>query len=296
MAVFKMEIKKVLKGKLFWLVIIFAVVLTVLSAVYAIQLKNRNFEILNKYGYNLLYAINDNTYSNTVYRDYTSITPAMFYRFIPLICVLAYGWSYSSDVRSGYIKSIITRTSKLKYLISKYFATFISGGLVVLIPILVNILTLACFMPFRMPSVFDSIYYSELPAFAFANLFYKAPALYMVIILIFHFILGGLFATFAMAVSMFTTNKYIVTLFPFVFSFLYSYVCSVFLNNFFWGEMDPLYLIDGLSGTYRVLEYLILVYGVFLILTAGTIFFKGMKKDVFLNIKIRLKKHNNKKV
>lgn len=281
MAIFKIEMKKVFKGKLFWLVIAFAVVLTVLSAVYELQSSKKDFDTLAGFGYNVMSATLDNTYVNTVYRDFTSITPAMFYRFIPLICVLAYGWSYSSDVRSGYIKSIITRTSKLKYLTSKYFATFISGGLVVLIPILVNILTLACFMPFRMPNIYESIYYAELPAFAFANLFYKAPALYMVIILIFHFILGGLFATFAMAVSMFTTNKYIVTLFPFVFSFLYSYVCSVFLKNFFWGEMDPLYLINGLSNTYRVLEYLILVYGIFLILTAGTIFFKGMKKDVF---------------
>ena len=195
--------------------------------------------------------------------------------------MLAYGWSYSSDVRSGYIKSIITRTSKLKYHTSKYFATFISGGLVVLIPVLVNILTLACFMPFRMPNISESAYYAELPAFAFANLFYKAPALYMVIILIFHFILGGLFATFAMAVSMFTTNKYIVTLFPFVFSFLYSYACSMFLNRLFWGEMDPLYQINKLSVTYRILEYIILVYGVFFVFTAGIIFFKGMKKDVF---------------
>ena len=273
--------KKVFKGKLFWFVIAFAVVLTVLSAVYELQSSKKDFDTLAGFGYNVMSATLDNTYVNTVYRDFTSITPAMFYRFIPLICVLAYGWSYSSDVRSGYIKSIITRTSKSKYLISKYFATFISGGLVVLIPILVNILTLACFMPFRMPNVSDSIYYAELSAFAFANLFYKVPALYMVIILIFHFILGGLFATFAMAVSMFTTNKYIVTLFPFVFSFLYSYACSMFLNRLFLGEMDPLYLINGLSSTYRVLEYLILVYGVFLILTAGTIFFKGMKKDVF---------------
>lgn len=281
MAIFKIEMKKVFKGKLFWLVIAFAVVLTVLSAVYELQSSKKDFDFFSEFGYNLMSATFDNTYVNTVYRDSASITPAMFYRFIPLICVLAYGWSYSSDVRSGYIKSIITRTSKLKYLTSKYFATFISGGIVVLIPILVNILTIACFMPFRMPNISESIYYAELPAFAFANLFYKAPALYMVIILIFHFILGGLFATFAMAVSMFTTNKYIVTLFPFVFSFLYSYACTMFLNRLFWGEMDPLYLIDGLSNTYRVLEYLILVYGVFLILTAGTIFFKGMKKDVF---------------
>ena len=279
--IFKIEMKKVFEGKLFWFVIAFAVVLTVLSAVYELQSSKKDFDTLAGFGYNVMSATLDNTYVNTVYRDFTSITPAMFYRFIPLICVLAYGWSYSSDVRSGYIKSIITCTSKSKYLISKYFATFISGGLVVLIPILVNILTLACFMPFRMPNIYESIYYAELPAFAFANLFYKAPALYMVIILIFHFILGGLFATFAMAVSMFATNKYIVTLFPFVFSFLYSYACSMFLNRLFLGEMDPLYLINGLSSTYRVLEYLILVYGVFLILTAGTIFFKGMKKDVF---------------
>lgn len=281
MAVFKMEMKKVLKGKLFWFVIIFAIILTTINVVNVIQLRNRNFESMSKYNFNLLYAIFDNAFVNTVYRDFENITPAMFYRFIPLITVLAYGWSYSSDVRSGYIKSIITRTSKLKYLTSKYFATFISGGLVVLIPVLVNILTIACFMPFRMPSIAESTNYSELPAFAFANFFYEAPSLYMSIILIFHFILGGLFATFAMAVSMFTTNKYIVTISPFVFSFVYSYLCTVLLNIFFFGEMDPLYQINKLSITYRLLEYIILVYGVFFILTTGTIFFKGMKKDVF---------------
>ena len=37
MAIFKIEMKKVFKGKLFWLVIAFAVVLTVLSALYEIK-------------------------------------------------------------------------------------------------------------------------------------------------------------------------------------------------------------------------------------------------------------------
>lgn len=281
MALLKIEIKKVLKGKLFWFVIIFAIILTVINVVNALDTRSHMFENAYKYGNNLFYAINDNVFVNTVYRDFENITPAMFYRFIPLICVLAYGWSYSSDVRSGYIKNIIIRTSKLKYLISKYFATFISGGLVILIPVLVNILTLACFMPFRMPNVLESTSYGELPAFAFANLFYEAPHLYMAVILIFHFILGGLFATFAMAVSMFTTNKYIVTLFPYVFSFMYTYMCEVIFNLLFLGEMDPLYQINTNSPTYRILEYIILVYGVFFVFTAAIIFFKGMRKDVF---------------
>lgn len=281
MVVFKIEMKKVLKSKLLWSVIAFAVILTALSAIYQLQSSKKDFETMAGFGYNVMSATFDNTYVNTVYRDAISITPSMFYRFIPFICVLAYGWSYSNDIRSGYIKSIITRTSKLNYLTSKYFATFISGGMVVTIPILVNILILACFMPFRMPNISESSYYTEIPAFAFTNLFYKAPQLYMMIVLVFHFILGGLFATFAMAVSMFTTNKYIVTLFPFIFSFVYSYACSMFINRLFWGEMDILYIMTGLSSTYRILEYVILLYGVFWVLTAGTIFIMGMKKDVF---------------
>lgn len=281
MAVFKIEMKKVFRGKLFWLVVIFATFLTVLSVVNMIQKRNNNFETMMKYNLNLLYAIFDNAFVNTVYRDFENITPAMFYRFIPFICVLGYGWSYSSDVRSGYIKNVISRTSKLKYLTSKYLATFISGGLVVLIPVLINILTLACFMPFRVPNVFESVSYAELPGFAFADLFYHAPQLYMAVILALNFILGGLFATFAMAVSMFTTNKYIVSLLPFIISFMYTYVCGVVLNIYFYGEMDPLYQINLLSASYRILEYIIIVYSVFFILTFVTIFFKGMKKDVF---------------
>ena len=281
MIVFKLEMKKALKGKLFWLVTIFAVILAVISAVLVLINADMYKTDVQEFGVNPYYALKDNVYVNTVYRDKETVTPPMFYRFIPLRCALAYGWSYSSDIRSGYIKNVITRTSKLKYLTSKYFATFIIGGLVVLIPIIVNILTLACFMAFRTPDPSLYQYYTERPAFTFANLFYSTPPLYMAIFLCLHFILGGLFATFSMAVSMFTTNKYIVTLFPFVFSFLYSYVSITFLNNVFNGEMDPLLFLTTQSLYYRIGEYVFGVLAIFFILTAGTIFFRGMKKDVF---------------
>ena len=48
MAIFKIEMKKVFKGKLFWLVIAFAVVLTVLSAVYELQSSKKDFDFFSE--------------------------------------------------------------------------------------------------------------------------------------------------------------------------------------------------------------------------------------------------------
>lgn len=281
MVTFKLEIKKVFKSKSFWAVILFAGILAILSAVFIIITCSKFQEMYHNFGTNPSYAFGDNAFANVISRDKSSVIGAMFYTFLPLVCVLGYGWSYASDLRSGYIKNIITRTGKRQYIISKYFATFISGGLVVLIPVVINIVVLACYMPFRMANPYWQLYYSEMPAFPFSKLFFTAPVLYLLISLVGHFLIGGLYATSSMVVSVFNTNKYIVALLPFVLSLIYAYICNNYLNNMFRAELDPTKFLTTSNSTYRVLFYIVLIYIVYFAITLIPIFYKGMKKDVF---------------
>jgi len=52
-----------------------------------------------------------------------------------------------SDIKSGIIKNYVTRTAKFNYLAAKYIAVFVTGGVAVVMPLLINYLTAITILP-----------------------------------------------------------------------------------------------------------------------------------------------------
>lgn len=77
--------------------------------------------------------------------------------FLGIIAALPYGISYYRDKKSGFIKNICTRTDKKKYLNSKYIATFLSGGMVAAIPIIIDFFLAKICVPVDFSDVSRSI-------------------------------------------------------------------------------------------------------------------------------------------
>ena len=63
---------------------------------------------------------------------------SLFIRLIPILAAMPYAVTYLSDIKSGIIKNYVTRTAKFNYLAAKYIAVFVTGGVVVVIPLLIN--------------------------------------------------------------------------------------------------------------------------------------------------------------
>ena len=83
--------------------------------------------------------------------DVGTWSASTFFFLFPMLAVVPYGWSLISELKSGYIKNIFTRMDRRDYLRAKYLAAFLAGGVSVVLPMLMNFLTVACFIPMRMP-------------------------------------------------------------------------------------------------------------------------------------------------
>ena len=77
---------------------------------------------------------------------------SLFIRLIPILAAMPYAVTYLSDIKSGIIKNYVTRTAKFNYLAAKYIAVFVTGGVVVVMPLLINYLTAITILPCLMLS------------------------------------------------------------------------------------------------------------------------------------------------
>ena len=80
------------------------------------------------------------------------------------------------DRKSGYIKNIYTRVSKRRYLMSKYLAVFLCGGLAVVLPLVVNLGVTAVILPSHLPEIVTSVYTIDATA-VLGDLFITQPYL-----------------------------------------------------------------------------------------------------------------------
>lgn len=82
-----------------------------------------------------------------------SIFPYIYFFIIPLLAAMPFATSFFKDAKSGFIQNICTRVDKKIYFFSKYIATFVSGGTVVILPLLINFLLSCMVLPSMKPEL-----------------------------------------------------------------------------------------------------------------------------------------------
>ena len=230
-----MEIKKAYKNKLFLLSMLTASLIALYAAVFSIISYHKYVNADSASAALTGYALNPELpgitlFTNWIGADHISPAASLFYLLLPLIASLGYGWSYCSEVKSGYIKNVVTRTSKKNYFLSKYIAVFLSGGTVVAVPILLNTAVVSLFVPAIKPDVFYDVYYAEHPWSTLTPLFYAHPVIYMLLKIIATFIFAGLISELCICVSFLSKNKFVTVFFP-LFLFLFINYLSNTIGN-----------------------------------------------------------------
>ena len=189
-----------------------------------------------------------------------------------IIAVLPYGVSYYTDVKSGYIKQVISRTSMKVYTRAKYIVTFISGGIVIVLPIFMEFLAIATIFPIHKPYRPSSIMYGE--ETFLIDLYYDYPMTFMMFRLLLVFVVAGLLATMALLVARYISNYFSIIITPFVFTFILAFCVRI-------AEMEEIsfaYSLQAYSGNYN---YGIL-FGQIIVMFILTYFgFVSSKKDVY---------------
>ena len=139
---------------------------------------------------------------------------------VPVLCGIGYASAFVEDVKSGYIKFYQMRIGRLRYVAAKALATALSGGLALLVGILIAYLAFLAFFGPREARVTQAMA-GAVPGFqgvlSEAMLFFLVGSFWSLV--------GQLFACFTM-------NRYVAYACPFIF-----YYVLVILSERYWADL-----------------------------------------------------------
>lgn len=226
MSTLRLEIGRAFTNKWF---VASLVVLTMLAIAQALPRGINDGDILNR----IIYPhLNTKYYAQTVYSipnawialDHVTLSTELFFFLAPFLVLMGYSWSLATDLKSGYCTQLAMRATRSRYYGAKAAATFLAGGTLVAVPLLVNLLVLACFVPFGAPSVVDAFYVGVSDSSAFVGLLFFHPAAYIATRLLLDFALCGLWATTVLALSCFVQNRVALIALPYIFLLLVKHL------------------------------------------------------------------------
>lgn len=278
----QIEFKKAFKNKLFVFTLFLATAIAIYSAAFCINGYYKGIAFQTQLGQQFGAIYNPQLAGASLFNRWIGlefISPAgtMYYLVFPLLACFPYAWSYFSEHKSGYIKNIATRTNKKTYFISKYIAVFFSGGITVLLPIIMNFMIVSSFVPAIKPDAFSDIYYGIHPWQSSAALFYEHPYIFILLNMVLTFLFSGLVATMSLAITFFFKNKFAVLLAPFFIFLSLNYISSSIQNI---PEISPIQFLHS-STTYSKIWIMafeaILIFGITFFITV----WRGKKDDIF---------------
>lgn len=219
-------------------------------------------------------------YSKWMSIERSSMGAICFYYLLPLLAAFPYGWGYLAEKQSGYYKSLIVIGGKTFYYINKYLVTFLVGGMVILIPQIINFVMIATVIPAQLPNIHFFPYYGIMEGDIWANLFYSKPLLYVFLYFILDFIFAGLFACISLACSMLIENKIAVLLIPYFLVLLLHYGKAVTYYKVYY-ELSPLNFLGAKAPENTACWWIILLEGIiFFVLSASVTAITAWKKEL----------------
>ena len=181
--------------------------------------------------------------------------------------------SFFEDIKSGYIINVCTRVEKKIYFKAKYLAVFLSGGVAVAAPLLLNLVLSSMFMPAFIPD--NGTVGTISPTTMAYEVFFTHPLVYVLMFIVIDFIFAGVIATLSLSYTYFTEHRFGVMIVPFVFYFfIYSLTNLIDKTDY-----SLFFMLNG-GANNNYLPMYILYFLLFFILSYVIFMWKGKKQDV----------------
>ena len=284
----KLEFKKLFKLKSFWLILLFLIFLT---STVAVTHTSSLCDSINNIFQNSELDTNENfvddniAFSFSLYNTWIgSITgdlffTVIFYYILPLAACLPFSLSLLDEIKSGYLRQMAIKKGQVRYYLAKYIVTFVSGFLLAVIPLVINILITACYLPAYTPDPLDQIYSSQYFGRYLASVFYSKPLLFVVIFTILPGVFCGLWADLVMSLSLFVHNKFAVVIIPYIALFFENSFFEALFSNRTALDLYPFYFLRGNSdGNIAIVTCIVIAL---LIITLSTVYLRGRNDDVY---------------
>ena len=284
------EVYKIFQSKQFLLVTTLLSILVIVDGFFAYDLYRENLEAT----LSTIPIRDDGTFSahpflqiQTLYNSWIGgrldeALPLIFFFALPIFAVIPYSWTYLSEEKSGYIRTMVTRLGKVPFYTGKYISIFLSGFITVVIPMLISFGFIACLIPAYQPDVTFDLYYQVKDTNLLGNLYYQHPLVTAFISMVIIGVFAGIWATIPYVVSLFVKNKFVVLFAPYlVLLFLISSAEKAFAYRSYL-EMSILDYIrlTSSNGIHNIWIFAGEMLGFFLIPLA-ILLVKGGRSDVY---------------
>ena len=211
---------------------------------------------------------------------YTSGYSLFFFAFPLLVCI-GYGWSFRQEMDNGYINQIVSRGGKKRYFASKYVSTFLSGGIILTLPLLLNLLFGMAYTNLALP---DPVYtYFNMGNRNFLGpLFFTHPLWFCFLYMLTDFVFGGALACLCMTFSYFIKGRVLALPIPFLLLMVWDHISKTYFV-----QEDTIYTASvlrmahpGPIGYYNPGTVFLLVIAGILVITALITADRAGKRDV----------------
>ena len=194
-----------------------------------------------------------------------------------LLAALPYCSTFVKDNNSQYILQYYSRISKNRLHIAKFITTFVVGGLIVVIPLLVNLIATMMFVPALKP-IENGLFMGNGSSFMNA-LFVRHTFIYTIVYILQYFIYGGAFSVIALAASYIFSNSFLVMLTPFVVFYGLGVVSNMLRNMFGTESFNPMRLLASNMLSDKQLAAYILEPVIITVISGIIFFVKGADNE-----------------
>lgn len=276
--ILRVECQKAIKNKMFVVSLCIGGLFCVMSALYMIGTYQEDLAMASEFAGNAMTGI-FSLYNYWIGGEWISSGFQLFFTMLPLLACIPYGWSLFSERKDGYIMNMAVRTGKRSYFLCKYIAVFMSGGLVVLLPMLFNLVMVAMYIPAIQPDINYIQYYSNEYGTMWSLLFYECPLLFCMLYLLLDFVFAGLFACMSMSAGMILQHKVAVVICPFLILLVLHYSRQFILWNRYI-EISPINFLHASNLQGPTTWWIVLLEGLLLLgITYGISVKAGVKSE-----------------
>ena len=273
-ALLRIEVERAFKSRMFWLMLLLGIVITGIEFVIAPLRYSK--DIRGTFDGSIGNTINTvfNSWFFSLQKNAIPLRQ-LYIMIMPLMAVFAYGYSAVSDIKSGYIENIYTRIDKKYYLIVKCVVSHIAGGIVVVVPLLMNLIACSIILPsVKMQAVVG--FYEPRGFSLLSGVAYTHPYIYIFIELMIIFLYTGLFTTFSVMLSQIVPVYFITMIFP----FLLNYFCYIIQGFFNLEKYNPIRIMTVGYSYNNTLLNLIIEHIIICGITFAVYMYRGMHNEV----------------
>ena len=277
----KQEIKKLFCNRIFQITLLISILIPFLNTYETWKTVQYDIKMTNQIAAGQTEWVFLSVFSKWVGIEAYTSGYSLFFVIFPLLVCIGYGWSYRREMDAGYINQVVSRAGKEKYFMSKYFITFLSGGIILTLPLLINLLVGMTFSNLALPEKV-SVYFNMGHRNFLGPLFYTHPLWFCVLYLLTDFAFGGALACLCMTLSYFIKGRVLALPIPFLLLLVWDHISSNYLI-----KEDTIYTASllrmahpGPIGYYNPgTVFLLVIFGMLLLTVLVTVW-KVKKSDI----------------